>query len=100
MVRKIVVAYLIALGFGAGAGLFGLALALVAYPVGWQYIPIACSSVGWTLGFTLGLAWLDVANHSPTDNVDQVTPDFVEREWVPDGVGGWLDADYKEQNDG
>ena len=91
--------FVYALGFAIGASLMGMAIALVALPDGWVYLPIASASAGWTFGFTLGLA--HQSNHSPTETMPTEEVPIVERkdntDWVPDGVGGWLTLEKYEE---
>lgn len=104
LAHRILLSFAMALGFAVGASLFGLAIALIAYPEGWQFLPVGCASIGWTLGFTLGLAYKTDEDHSPTRTILPGGLPIVERRTgkvhVPDGVGGWLLVDPEEYEHG
>lgn len=101
MTSKFIAAFMCAIALTVSAALFGWAVVLYSPPPdGGAYVPVGCASVGWTLGFTLGFALL---NHSPTQTNHSPNGNSPpKKQWIPteDGVGGWLDQEYKEKFDG
>lgn len=100
MLTKALFGFLVGLGFAVGGSIIGFAIAFISVPEGWIFLPLACAGVSWTLGFTLGMAHIDMTrledDHSPTPPMEAYEVPVVERKMIETPEGGWLLLDFKE----